>query len=96
MHTQLPRKAIWLSIFVDSSGVFTRCVVQLLTNESVGKLSNLEVLVLFEGDVTDRGLRHLERLKKLRYVSFHRLPAVTNEGILRLRRAFPNATIHVW
>ncbi len=59
---------------------------------TVGKLTNLEVLELDECPITDRGLPHLEGLKKLKTLDL-KDTKVTATGVERLRKALPGARI---
>ncbi|MGO8691199.1 MAG: hypothetical protein ACLQLG_16375 [Thermoguttaceae bacterium] len=60
--------------------------------EIVAKLPRLELLDLTGAPVTDAGLVRLEKMTSLRYV-FLAQTRVTKEGVNRLQRALPQATI---
>jgi hypothetical protein len=57
-------------------------------------LSNLEVLYLTYTRVTDVGLEFLKNLKSLQTLALARTK-VTNEGVKELKRALPNAHVHL-
>ena len=56
----------------------------------VSELKQLESLTMDAGQVTDDGLRHLERLPHLRDLCMQEASKVTDNGIERLQNAMPN------
>jgi hypothetical protein len=58
----------------------------------LGKLADLEVLVLHGTDLTDAGLAGLSALKKLRRLELSE-PKLTEAGITRLKGALPGLEI---
>ena len=59
----------------------------------IGELTKLKVLWVENTAVTDAGLIHLTRLKRLEIVNLQRTK-VTMSGIAELQRSLPNATIY--
>ena len=82
------------SVGVNDKG-FTKSVHGFISDDGIKLVSdtlpNLESL-LCSGTVTDDGLRHLVKLKKLRYVEIGS-PNVSSEGIKWLQNAMPNLEI---
>jgi len=62
--------------------------------EIVGTFSKLQGLNLLQARVTDDGLKHLTKLKKLEYLDLGSAPLVTEKGIADLKKALPKCEIH--
>jgi hypothetical protein len=59
----------------------------------VSDLKQLQSLTIDAGQVTDDGLRHLEKLPHLKELCMQEASKVTDEGIQRLQKAVPNLKI---
>ena len=67
-----------------------------LTDAGLGrlaKLRRLRSLSITNTQVTDAGLKHLKRLPNLKSIMVGANPRVTNEGLLDLKRTFPDLVV---
>ena len=58
-------------------------------------LPNLELLYLQDPQITDEGLRHLEKLSDLKQLHLSYGPEVTPAGVERLKQALPRTQVYV-